>query len=751
MGKSLRDLLEDSSKGVPLENPFKYPEFDPNKVKPDMLSSKEVGLTTGTINIPAIGLSIDGISLPYDRQYQKLAENVINIYGADSVRILGRGAVDPLQLAKRTIDRVSRSALALSLGNNTGVGRFVRNALNSFTVPQFPSDEVNDYPGVLPFTKNDLYGSLYRGGVNNNKNALANALSSFLTPKQFTQNIGSIDSGGKVKIGGASVDMAVNAGFNAFQAFSKKLGLNANRGAGSSAVSSIKNPLNKDNSNTPYYPSDYARLSFGKSSGTLTGIATGQNQLMRDGERFYTKYEGLNADKELKTIKLDGTKLSSKYLSEKSSLYDLIRPNVLFNGYLTYDDGYATSGISFEEGTRYKFFDIENATKEDLREKKFSVNVYTEKGKGESDLYNGKNAINTKLFAGVTRRKNAAAEGDTLEEVAVVSSKRHTTLSSLALNGSDATQSDLISIYLRDRNSNNFIMLMSNLTGLTDTPTPTWGDAKPIGSPYKFYYYQSFEREISFKGQLYARNENQLNQLWKKVESLQRLTMASSGGWSGIKGKICELKIGDFVESKYGFLTNCTITVPDESPWEIQKDSQVPFVCEFDITYQVIQTNSDFNTIAVNNVPTYDYISDTLPGLDFSKNLNKGNNDIKKIKYGWNDLLGIGGTMEAGREGNINSDSFAGMGETSTSEIPTILEPQKWQITGTGEAPIGSGLLESSGTDTTSTLEPFDESVNKQTQTPKPTGGITQGRPLFPGGPQTDWFTPIELMITQPK
>jgi hypothetical protein len=641
-----------------------------------------------------------------------------------------------MQLAKRGVDRLSRGLLAGTFGNNTLVGGFVRNALNSFTNPQFPSDEVNDLPFLGLSTKNGLYTSLYNGGVNNNKNAIGNLLTSFATPKQISQNIGSPGQGGRVRIGGAAIDLALNVGFSALQGIGKKFGLSSKRGGGNGSLREIKNPLNSKDNDLPIYPSDYATKSFGKSNGTLTGIATGEDQLMREGERFYTKYEGINAEKQLNTIRLDG----KKYTSLKPALSNFIGSSG-FKGYITYDEG-AKDNI---QGIKYKFIDVEGLTKEDLKEVSFSKNVYKEQGKGESTLYNGKNAINTKLFVGVKRQKSGAnitpsgaTPGGDLEEVDVLNSKRHTSLSSLTLDGNTKKNSDLISIYLKDVNSKDYIMLMSNLTGLTDTPTPTWGDVKPIGSPNKFYFYESFEREISFKGQLYAKNEKQLVQLWQKVEFLQNLTLASWGGTNGIQGKICELKIGNFVDSSYGFLTNCTITIPDNSPWEIQENSQVPFICEFDITYKVIPSAmSGFNEMFKSNEPIYDYNQPSLPGLNFGKKLQPGNTDIKKLQ-GLGPFFGKQGSDEAGMEGTINQNSFTG-GETSTSEVPNILDPEKWQTEGSGEAPNGSGIFNTIGTDTTDELIPTSErgrdlnSSNEfkinPTSTPKSSTGMLGGAP----------------------
>jgi hypothetical protein len=696
MAKQLKDLLG--------EFQFNNSDFDPNKVKADMLSSKEVGPTTGNINIPAIGLNVEGVKLPYDRQYQKLAENVVQIYGVDSARILTRGAVEPMQLAKRGVDRLSRIALGGTFGNNTALGGFLRNSLNSFTNPQYPSDEVNDLPGLGPSTKNGLYGSLFHGGVNNNKNAIGNLLTSFATPNQIKQNIGSIESG-KVKIGGAAIDMALNVGFSALQSVGKKFGLNAKRGGGNDALSEIKNPLNTKDNDLPIYPSDYAIKSFGKSTETLTGIATGLDQLMREGERFYTKYEGINAEKELKTIKLDG----KKYTSLKPGLGKFIKTIEPFPGYRTYDDG---------NGTKYKIFNIDTLSVEEIERNKFSKQVYDLTiGPGGTSEFTNKNVINTKLFAGRIKRQNftnntnSGIEGGIGAEQIDTGNKNHRTLSNLAIESYSQKNTDLIEIFIRDIASQEYIILMSNLTGLTDTPTPTWGDVQAVGSPNKFYFYQSFEREISFKGQMYAKNEKQLIALWTKIEKLQRLTLATPGGTAGIKGKICKLKIGNLVSSEYGFLTNCTITIPDNSPWEIQTDSQVPFICEFDITYKVIYNDNTFNNITESNIPEYEYLDATLPGLNFSKPLQPGNNDIKKLQ-GLGPFFGKQGSGETTMEGTINQNSFTG-GETSTSEVPNILEPQSWQMQGSGEAPNGSGIFNTIGTDTTDELIPTSDSGNK--------------------------------------
>lgn len=591
MAKQLKDLLG--------EFQFNNSDFDPNKVKADMLSSKEVGPTTGNINIPAIGLNVEGVKLPYDRQYQKLAENVIQIYGVDSARILTRGAVEPMQLAKRGVDRLSRIALGGTFGNNTALGGFLRNSLNSFTNPQFPSDEVNDLPGLGASTKNGLYGSLFHGGVNNNKNAIGNLLTSFATPNQIKQNIGSIESG-KVKIGGAAIDMALNVGFSALQSVGKRFGLNAKRGGGNSALSKITNPLNNKNNKPPTFPSDYADDHTNNLD--LTGIITGQSQLMREGERFYTKYEGVNAEKELKTLKINNQSFDS-FRNSSDTIEKTLDTNIKIEKRSTQYTDY----LEYQEDgeTVYKFPNTYGTT----IPKSFSSQIY-KNGKVNTDgiqydLIVDDSAIGDgaklKSFQSLDEATALALKKSKQVELETVTRdgkakkqkiKTHALLSKDALTN---IESDLIDIKIDN------IFLMSNLTGLTDTPTPNWGEAKAVGSPYKFYFYESYEREISFKAQMYATTPKELQFMWSKLNKIQLLNIATPGGILGIQGKIIPLKIGNMINEKHGFLTSCNVSVIDNSPWEIMKGSQAPFICEIDITYKVIHSDNnsyDTNLIA---------------------------------------------------------------------------------------------------------------------------------------------------------
>ena len=141
----------------------------------------------------------------------------------------------------------------------------------------------------------------------------------------------------------------------------------------------------------------------------------------------------------------------------------------------------------------------------------------------------------------------------------------------------------------------NGIKLLGTISGLTDNTTPTWTDVKTVGSGFKFYMYDSWEREISFKFQLYANNEKQRDLVWNKANKIKQLTLPVHGGNLGVFGKLIPLQIGNIINEQYGFLTECNTTIADESPWDTTKGKQKPFIVELNVTYKVVVNKTDYS------------------------------------------------------------------------------------------------------------------------------------------------------------
>ena len=157
------------------------------------------------------------------------------------------------------------------------------------------------------------------------------------------------------------------------------------------------------------------------------------------------------------------------------------------------------------------------------------------------------------------------------------------------LENTDGTVFDIVALSI-DK-----VTLLGTITGLSDNATPSWTDAKSVGSGFKFYLYDSWEREISFKFQMYADNNAEVDLIWSKAERIKKLTLPTPKGNIGVFGQLIPLKIGNIINTPYGFLTACNLTVRDDTPWEITQKKQKPFMFEMDITYKVV-SNTDNTT-----------------------------------------------------------------------------------------------------------------------------------------------------------
>ena len=604
MGKSLRDLLNDYQ--------FQDEKLNPRNVKEDMLSSRQVGRE---ITIP--GLSVGGVKLPYDRQYSLLTQNITEIYGADAPRILLRGTVDLNKATKKIVNRAARIAGGL-FGNNNAVGSFVRNSITGLVSVKQPSDTISGNS-----TENGLYSDILNGRVDNSKNPITGLLTQFKTPSQFKAAVGDI-SNGKVKIGGAVIDELTNLSFKGLGWAAAKIGLGRqDAGRTKSLGQTLKDSTNSNLASVSRFPSVFAesKAAINKEP-KPTGIVIGQDQFAKLGN-FPNMYDdspvktGLTLDGRERTISAF-TQLendTNDYLTtnpsedfKKSTIISPYTPGSEDEiqqsadlGFNSNDNIQGNRRQNFTEGLSnpYKLEDGKR-TKEGMKLDGFLIvndgtdGVYkipdiVKNGSPKRFSDKATDSVfgiipNVQFFGGYKNRKAKLFKGD------------HRLKSVLALastdNGDLDAGNDLIKI--RFGYGGKYTHLLSTITGFTDTPTVSWGEAKPVGSPHKFYFYESFEREVSFKTQIYASSQEQLALVWQKANAIMELTKGFSRGVAGIAGKICSLRIGDMFDSDKGFITSCTLTVPDISPWEIKNGSQLPFVCEMDISYKVIQVGKGF-------------------------------------------------------------------------------------------------------------------------------------------------------------
>jgi len=177
--------------------------------------------------------------------------------------------------------------------------------------------------------------------------------------------------------------------------------------------------------------------------------------------------------------------------------------------------------------------------------------------------------------------------------------------------------------YFRDLRDGRIIFFRAYLEGISDTISPNWSPQNYIGRSEPVYTYTNSEREISFNLKLFAQTKDELNRIYEKINRLTSMCYPEykepeklkfkdpdgkeikvfSMGKERMKPPLTKLRLGDlFGSSKKemtGFIKSLSYTVPEESPWEIEKGKRVPKYITADIGFQVIHS--------------------TVPSLDFAR------------------------------------------------------------------------------------------------------------------------------------
>ena len=144
---------------------------------------------------------------------------------------------------------------------------------------------------------------------------------------------------------------------------------------------------------------------------------------------------------------------------------------------------------------------------------------------------------------------------------------------------------DFIKFRFKDMVNGRFIIFRAILDGITDAVVPEYGEEKYIGRPNKVFVYQGAERTINFNFTIYPKTKQELPVLIQKLEYLVSLCYPSYTEQNFMKTPFIALTLGDMFVDAPGVLSGLTVTVEDQSTWELDDGLQFPhFIkaqCEF--------------------------------------------------------------------------------------------------------------------------------------------------------------------------
>ena len=147
------------------------------------------------------------------------------------------------------------------------------------------------------------------------------------------------------------------------------------------------------------------------------------------------------------------------------------------------------------------------------------------------------------------------------------------------------TTKDFIKFRFKDVINNKFLIFRAILEGITDTVTPEYAEDRYIGRPDKLFVYQGVDRSISFTFSIYPKTKQELPILMEKLNYLIGLCYPSYTEGERMISPFIELTMGDMFVETPGILSGLTVTVEEQSTWELDEGLQFPHfikaACEF--------------------------------------------------------------------------------------------------------------------------------------------------------------------------
>jgi hypothetical protein len=151
------------------------------------------------------------------------------------------------------------------------------------------------------------------------------------------------------------------------------------------------------------------------------------------------------------------------------------------------------------------------------------------------------------------------------------------------------TGNDLQFINFKIEGTKQSLLFPAAISGdISDNMTPEWNSFKYVGSPFNTYRYNGVERKISFDFKVYWIDNGQQVVMRDKLNLLRELSYPSSRVTSislGDKNEympsvfspnIIQMSIGGLFKNIKGFVSNLSISVPQETTWASSNPTFLP-------------------------------------------------------------------------------------------------------------------------------------------------------------------------------
>lgn len=137
------------------------------------------------------------------------------------------------------------------------------------------------------------------------------------------------------------------------------------------------------------------------------------------------------------------------------------------------------------------------------------------------------------------------------------------------------------------------------LSGITETVAPEHKDVFYIGRTERNIVYLGTKRSLSFKLNIHAFSDDELEGVWKKVNYITGLCYPSKYINGFMTPSIIKFTLGNIYDNQPAYIRAASTSIEDDVTWSIDDTKQVPHGVVLNLTFELIekgppQTNYDF-------------------------------------------------------------------------------------------------------------------------------------------------------------
>ena len=122
-----------------------------------------------------------------------------------------------------------------------------------------------------------------------------------------------------------------------------------------------------------------------------------------------------------------------------------------------------------------------------------------------------------------------------------------------------------------------FIHFRAFIDSFSDAYSATWDNFKYVGRAENFYRYGGFNRGVSMGFKVHCQSRQEQMPMYQKLNYLASLAAPSYSKDGFMRGNYIYLTVGDWLVNVPGILNGITISIPNDSPWEIARDANGNF------------------------------------------------------------------------------------------------------------------------------------------------------------------------------